>query len=257
MKSTINIHSAVVSFLKKDTEKIFKIYSKHIISRLFIEKNVKFYTLNFFKRIVSMPQKKTAKRTKTKKSTTKPQMQRSILALAEKVEKEFRQLPTKLSKLYRQELMAQKQIESKLKTDIKKTVEQQKAALKKQSILMKGKVGKATKKQLATTKKSIDQATKTIKAHTLKLTQVAKTSEMLSTKQKKYASLNKGLAQIEKQLLAESAVKTNKTKKPTANKLTPKKAKAVKQTPKQSPKEVVITEETPFMISSKTEIVEA
>ncbi len=183
-----------------------------------------------------MPQKKVAKRKTQKKSTAKPEIQRSLLALAENIEKEFRQIPTKLSKLYRQELKIQKQLESKLKSDIKKTTATQKKALKKQPGSIKAK-----------------QAAKTIKILTQKLDQVKKTAEKLQGKQKKYVAFKKGLAQLEKQL---SLTQKTKVKKHTVSKKTKSLKPKFKQTEQQPRSEETMTEETPFMISSKKEIVE-
>lgn len=180
-----------------------------------------------------MPQKKGAKRANMKKSTAKSQTQQGILVLAEKIEKEFRQIPSKLSKLYRQELKIQKKTEAKLKSDIKKAEVMQKTALKKQSGSAKAK-----------------QAANTIKALTKKLDQVKKTAEKLHGKQKKYTALKKGLAQLEKELNT-----TVKAKKTAPRKI--KSAKSIKQTDSHATKKEIMTEETPFMISSQTETVES
>ena len=201
-----------------------------------------------------MPQKKTAKRAKMKKTAPKRQANNSLLALAEKIEKEFRQIPTKLAQLYRRDLMAQKEQESKLKAEIKKAEASQKLALKKQADLMKAKPSKSTKKQLATAKKSNEQATKMIKLLTQQLTQAAKNSAMLLAKQNKFTALGKELVKLEKQLATKAATIV-KAKKATATKGKSAKPAMAKQTQEPAQNETM-SEETPFMISSKTEIVE-
>jgi len=101
-----------------------------------------------------MPQKKTVKRNKQKKPAMKRQTQKNVLALAEKVEKEFRLIPKKLASIYRQELMNQKKQEAKWKIEFKKAEKAQKLSQQKQAALTKNPSSKSNTKQLALAKKS-------------------------------------------------------------------------------------------------------
>jgi hypothetical protein len=159
-----------------------------------------------------MPKKKIVKPTKMKKTTAKTTTRQNVLSLAEKVEKEFRQIPMKLAKLYRQETAALKQQEKKLKADLKNAQATQKAAQKKQAALTSS-VSKTSKKQLAAMKKTIAEATNTIKMLTKQLAQIAKTAAPLLAKQTKYTALNKELAKLDKELTAKI-----KMRKPTPQK---------------------------------------
>lgn len=197
-----------------------------------------------------MPQRKPAKRTKMKKPAAKRQTQNSLLALAEKVEKEFRQLPTKLAKLYQQEVMAHKQQEKKLKDEIKKV----EVIQKKQASVMKAKT-KPTQKQLMAAKKSNQQTTKTINQLTTQLNQTTKNGAMLLAKQNKYTALNKELAKLDKQLTLKATTAVKASSKP-AKKAKSTQHKQAKSTQQQAPMEKTMTEETPFMISSKDDVVE-
>lgn len=198
-----------------------------------------------------MPKKKSAKQAKMKKPAAKPQKQKGVLILAEKVEKEFRQLPAKLVKLYRQELMIQKQQESKLKVDVKKTKALQKDAQKKQAVLAKARITQSSKKQLLTAKKADSNAEKTLKMLNLKLNQMGKKGEMLRAKQAKFTLLGSELTRLEKQLVADASL-ANQSKK-TAVK--PVKSGAVKRARQQIAPKNTIDEEIE-VVSSETEAVE-
>ncbi|HSW69881.1 MAG TPA: hypothetical protein VLI69_07015 [Gammaproteobacteria bacterium] len=195
-----------------------------------------------------MSPKKIAKRAKMKTPAAKRSMQNNILSLAEKVEKEFRQLPSRLAKLYRQELMAQKAQESKFKNELKKAQISQNAAQAKQENLLKLNPTKSNKKQLAAAKKSNEQANKNIKMLTAKLDQITKQANMLLAKQTKYLTLNKELAKLEKELTVKALTTLNK--KPL------KKTKSNMTKKAQPPMDESMTEDMPFTISSNNETAE-
>jgi hypothetical protein len=168
-----------------------------------------------------MPKKKGSKITKMKKSVTKTQKQSGALMLAEKVEKEFRQLPAKLARLYRRELMIQKQQDAKLKTEINKVKAVQKEAQKKQAKLASAKTTKSTPKQLIKAKKAEAAAAKTLKTLVLQMNQTAKNTDMLRAKQTKFTLLGKELVRFEKQCLTQASsakplrkARVQKTKSP-------------------------------------------
>ena len=201
-----------------------------------------------------MSRKKTTRRVKTKKPAVKHTLQKGVLTLAEKVEKEFRQLPAKLAKLYRQELMIQKQQQARLKTDMKKAANQQKSALKKQAVIQKSKTTTTSRKQLATAQKARAVAEKTIKILTAKLHENTKHCAMLLTQQNKFTLLGKELIKFEKQLAAKA---TAKTKKPAAKRTASTKSKSANKSKKlKTIIEQSMTGELPFMISPTTETVE-
>jgi len=89
---------------------------------------------------------------------------------------------------------------------------------------------------------------------TLENNQLQKKNESLRVKQNKYNFLNTELAKLEKQMNAQNA-ETPKNNKTIAKKQKPAKTKLVKQ-PQQPNLKEMITEETPFMISSENENVE-
>ncbi len=195
-----------------------------------------------------MAPKKYAKRAKMKKTTAKSRTShKGVLSLAEKVEKEFRQIPTKLAKLYRQEVMTLKQQEAKWKAEIKKAELSQKAAENKHRQLANATMTKTAKKQFAAAKKTLAQANKTIKELSTNLAKISKNINDLVAKQMKYTALNTELAKIEKQLI-------QKIKAPVpAPKKDVKKVKLVKQ---KQPKEITHTAEDqmeePFPMTTKT-----
>ncbi|HSW93466.1 MAG TPA: hypothetical protein VLJ15_03830 [Gammaproteobacteria bacterium] len=164
-----------------------------------------------------MPKKKKARHPKMKKPTAKLQKQKGVLLLAEKVEKEFRQLPARLARLYRQELMAQKQQESKWKADINKAKALQKNAEKKQAAL-RAKTTPSAKKQWLAAQKANHQAEKTIKTLTLQLKQLVQKNEALRAKQNKFAWLGKELQKLEKQFSSKRA-SAKPLKKPAAKRV--------------------------------------
>ncbi|EKD53630.1 MAG: hypothetical protein ACD_60C00166G0007 [uncultured bacterium] len=191
-----------------------------------------------------MPQKK-VKRTK-KKMSAKHTSKASILTLAEKVEQEFRALPTRLAKLYRQELMNLKSQETKLKTEFKKAQIMQKAAEKKQAALVNSK--KTT--GLVSAKKAYQKATKLFSETEKELAQLNKIRVTLTAKQLKYTTLNKQLAVIEKQLAKKTSHPVNKIRK-NLNKV--RKNKSV---PVQQIETAARSQDIPATVSSPTETVE-
>ncbi len=200
-----------------------------------------------------MPQKKTVKRTKVKKPALKRQIQNSALSLAATVEKEFRQIPAKLAKLYRQELQAQKNQEAKWKKELSQAEATRKAAQNKQAALLSAKVTPSSKKQLAAAKKSNEQAAKTIKMLTSQWDRMTKQNDMLRAKQNKYTLLNKELAKLEKELTLKAAASI-KAKKPVMKKSKVKPPKMTKS--KKHMADEPTTTETPFTTSPSTEPVE-
>jgi len=198
-----------------------------------------------------MPKKKIAKQAKMKKPTAKLQKQTGVLILAEKVEKEFRQLPAKLAKLYRQELMIQKKQESRLKVDVKKAKALQKAAQKKQAVLAKARMTQSTGKQLIKAKKADSNAEKMLKMLTLKLNQMSKKGEMLRAKQTRFTLLGKELTRLEKKLVADAFL-ASQSKKPVVK---PVKSSVNKRAQSQvAPKNTI--DEDIEVVSSETEVVE-
>ena len=191
-------------------------------SRILIERMVNFRVENFSKEgLLAMQQKKTKKRVKMKKSTAATRTTRQgVLSLAEKVEKEFRQIPTKLAKLYQQELMTLKRQETKLKAELNKTLNTQKTAQKKQAALATANSTATNKKQLAGLKKTLTQTNQSIKTLNRDIEKIAKDSAPLQDKQLKYTTLSKELAKLEKELLAKiKATKATKTQKKAAKKI--------------------------------------
>jgi septal ring factor EnvC (AmiA/AmiB activator) len=182
-----------------------------------------------------MPQKKSAKRVKMKKTTTKTRTShQGVLSLAEKVEKEFRQIPTKLAKLYRQEVMSLKQQENKLKAELKQVAVLHSTAQKKHAKLAAEKMTTTTKKQLVNAKKTMAQATKTMKDLANNLAKTSKSIAALVAKQTKYTALNAELAKLEKKLAAEMK-KSVKAPKNSVKKAKVTKAKKSKATPAVEP----------------------
>jgi len=202
-----------------------------------------------------MQKKKIAKRAKMKKSPAKSRTtQQGVLSLAEKVEKEFHQIPMKLAKLYRQELMTLKQQETKLKDDLKKTQVLQKFTQKKQTELLKAKKTASGQKQLAAVKQTLSQAAKTTKDFARKLDQLAKNSVTLLAKKIKYTTLSKELSKLEKQL----TMKANQPAKAQIQKKAPKKtAKPIKPDTIQTTDAIdKIAKETSAMTSQTIEALE-
>ncbi len=200
-----------------------------------------------------MRQKETARRTKGKKPAARGQTSTQLLMLADKIEKEFRQIPGKLARLYRQELMTQKQQELKLKAQLKKTEALENAAQKKLETLMKT---NAPKKRLVSTRKSREQAAKTMKQLTAQLNQITKNRDTLLVKQNKYTALNRELGKLEKQLTLQVLTKTKPQKNTLKKKTTSTKPKQIKLTQQSRQMEETMAEETQFTPSSSTELVE-
>ncbi len=196
-----------------------------------------------------MAKQKVKKHAKVKKTIAKTsKIKQSVLSLAEKVEKEFRQIPMKLAKLYRQEIVALKQQEKKLKADSKKAQSTQKTALKKQAGL---KPAHSHKKRV-TTQKQVALADKIIKEIAAKLDHVNKTKNAFLAKQMKYMALNKELTTLEKKLSVKNNKKPAKTKMKETKKSRPT---DFYNKPNNSMTEE-LSNETPTISSSPTETVE-
>lgn len=191
-----------------------------------------------------MARKKMKPVSKATKNSAKRPTKNKLVSVADTMEKDFRAIPAKLTAEYRKELAVVKQQELKLKADLKKTQEQQKAAQQKYTLLetkAKTKSTAAAKKQILAAKKVYAATTKTIKDITASLDRVKKQIKTLADKQAKCTMLGKQLRQIEKEW--DMKAKTTTTAKATATKQTRKKSvKKAVSTPAHKPSET-FTEE--------------
>lgn len=180
-----------------------------------------------------MRKAKMSKRTKITKSKTKTSKSKStnLMTSAEKMEKDFRNMPGQIATCYRSELMTVKTQEGKLKNELKKVqanvtnTEKKIAAIIKKNSKPNAKVTAASKKAIVAAKKIQVIANKSAKDLANKLTQIHKTLVALDGKQAKFTALGKLLGQLEKEI-SKKVVKTAKPVKQQAK--ATKSAKPVK-----------------------------
>jgi len=161
-----------------------------------------------------MPQHKTVKRAKTKRSSAAKRSvaKQDVLELVAKIENEFRHVPARLVALCRQEQDSLKHRETKLKNALKITESKQKILEKKQVTLSHQKKS-GNKKQMAQLKKLIASNVKSMKDLVREIKELTHKRSLLEHKQFKFTSLGKELLQLEKRLNAKKAAKTAKTHK--------------------------------------------
>ncbi len=190
-----------------------------------------------------MPRNKTAKR------LTKRAAAPTSLANAQKMEKDFIDVPAKLASQLTKEINSLKQKEAKLKAALNKAKAQTKAS--------EGKIKKASKaNKSATGKKQLAVAKKT-HANKLKIenglnNQLDETSNLLNTilsKQAKFIMIGKLLNQFEKEW--SKGAKKSKTAKASVKKTTKKKKVTAKE---QSPTEAMDTPANEVRHDEVTEI---
>ena len=160
-----------------------------------------------------MRQKKIVIRTKTKKNM--PAKRATALSIADKMEKDFKEMPAKLIAQFKNEIDALKKQEAKLKTELNKAENQHKIIKKKHDILAnaKSKVTAASKKRTVVAKKAFDLATNGVKVLTTKMDQVKNAWKTIAKKQTTFVNLNNALKKLEKELTKQAATpKTTKTK---------------------------------------------
>ncbi|MHB1947644.1 MAG: hypothetical protein ACYCQI_05975 [Gammaproteobacteria bacterium] len=167
-----------------------------------------------------MARKKTKSvvKSKGKKTAVKTKRQAKMggLALADSIEKDFLHVPAKLAAIYKKDLGAAKQQETKLKADLKKA-EAINKIIKQKCDILTGKTTATAKKQLAAAKKTFVNSNKFISHLVAEIAKASKLSQLLAHKHAKYTTLGKELAKLSKQLDAKpvkaAAPKTKARKK--------------------------------------------
>ncbi|MDX1902156.1 MAG: hypothetical protein SFW66_09190 [Gammaproteobacteria bacterium] len=179
-----------------------------------------------------MPQRKTAKRAKSKKSVRNTRSKRTgkqdVLGLVAKIEGEFLHVPSRLVALCRQEQNTVKNRHDKLKTSLKTLHTKQSNLQKKLKALSSKKKSSQNTKQINIVKKALTQTNILIKNMTKVSVELNKISTALANKQAKFIALGKQLLQLEKQLKNKKMAKPAKARKKSA---APKRAKARKNIP--------------------------
>jgi len=162
-----------------------------------------------------MSRKPTAKPSAHKNHAKKP-MAKSKTFLSEKMEKDFREIPTKIAAQYKNDLTVLKKQESKLKEDLKKAQLNNKLLKKKAAELTSSKSTSASaKKALVTSKKALDTSNKTIKDLTEQLSKLKLNHNLLSNNHKKFTLITKQLSQLDKQFKASLTPQRKVTSKKT------------------------------------------
>jgi molybdopterin-biosynthesis enzyme MoeA-like protein len=147
-----------------------------------------------------MRRKKAAKPVKAKaKKTTRIQSKKQVVMnMADKMEKNFKEIPRQIVAQCRKELATFKQQESKLSTEFKKASALAKAIKAKCATLAKAKTTATVKKQLAAAKKGLKHATDAISAMSAKIEQIKKQIKVTTDKQNKFLAISKELSSFDK-----------------------------------------------------------
>lgn len=190
-----------------------------------------------------MPRNKTARRTSSKKQTTKPQASSQLFATLQKMEKEFLKAPGKLVAQFKKELSTFKQKQKSLKDAISKTNTQLKTADNRVKTASKQKDTAMGKKRLTLAQKTRSQVVKVQNSLNDQLKKITKSIETAMEKQDKLQALRKYVSQFETEWnktkntskKATATTATTTKKKTTAKKATPTKTKQPTDTTTQKP----------------------